>query len=65
MVLYEDKTAFNDLDFAVSSSDPNTVQDFKNKASVSLANAGVDFGKMRQALNDHFDQAKQEVSPRN
>lgn len=61
--MYQDKAGFDYLDLASSSTDPDTIQSYKNKAVSSFASSQEDFVKVRQALNEHFERAKQETSP--
>jgi len=57
----QDKTAFNYLDFAAMSTDPSTTQDCHAKGEEACVNAGRDFQRARQMLDQHFDQVIQDA----
>ena len=61
----QDKSAFSYLDLATTTSDPGTIQDYHSKGEEAYINAGEDFQKARQMLDEHFDQTIQEAKSPN
>lgn len=60
--MYQDRLAFDYTDFAVSSSDSRTMQDYFARGKAAYQAAGEDFQKVHDAVDEHYKEVKQEAT---